>query len=202
MENHEKPLNLFWVRAPLRVPFYTRKRTREPSQKSKVFSFSESMIRCVKFAPPGFSFCFMCLLFAFLHILASLISTPFVVPFVPEAVQRCKYQGSHNGKMRNAGCTLGKWEKHVCILCASCGYDLRITGNMPEFFWKKSQIECKRVGRFQPKKVEPFWHIFIYLSLVWRVLYKILNQGPSTNCPLYKILVLYKILTKGPFSAP
>ena len=94
-------------RAPAGVTLYPKKDART-QPKSKVFSFSESMIRCVKFGvPPGFSFCFMCLLFAFLHILASLISTPFVVPFVPEAVQRCKYQGSHNGKMRNAGCMLG-----------------------------------------------------------------------------------------------
>ena len=92
-------------RAPAGAILYPKKDTRTQPKK-RVF-FSESMIRCVKFgAPPGFSFCFMCLLFAFLHILASLISTPFVVPFVPEAVQRCKYQGSHNGKIRK--CMLGK----------------------------------------------------------------------------------------------
>ena len=122
------------------------------------------MIRCVKLsAPPRFSFCFVCFLFAFWHILASLISRPFVVPFVPEAVQRCKYQRGHNGKMRNAGCMLGKWKKNVCILCASCGYDLKITGKRPESFWKKSQIECNRVKI--PKKVKPFWHIFILFVL-------------------------------------
>ena len=92
-------------RAPAGAILYPKKDARTQPKKH-FFSFSESRIRCVKFgAPPGFSF--LCSLFAFLHLLASRISTPFVVPFVPEAVQRCKYQGSHNGKMRNAGCMLG-----------------------------------------------------------------------------------------------
>ena len=71
--------------------------------------------------------------------------------------------------------TTEKWEMlGVCwvneknmfaFCCASCGYDLRITGNMPEFFWKKSQIECKRVRRFQPKKnwtVLTYFHLFVF----------------------------------------
>ena len=59
-------------RAPAGAILYPKKDART-QPKEQAFSFSKSMIRCVKLgAPPRFSFCFMCLLFAFWQILASM----------------------------------------------------------------------------------------------------------------------------------
>ena len=66
----------------------------------------------------------------------------FPVPSCPDRVRETTtgYQrrGGHHGKVRNGGFMLGKWKRHASILCASFGYDLKMSDNMSEYFGKKN----------------------------------------------------------------